>query len=205
VSVAVKASKHVWSVFVAAMFATIASASPSLKIEDVAKSLPSGISPKGTVVKAAGWRDTTGQNLVVLTESGVHEGNAEIRAVRYKMSEGAWGEAWKVFDQVKDCQLDIEASFAKSAFQVTDLDGNGVAEVWMAYYLACQGDVSPMTMKIIMYEGDKKYAVRGETKVSYSKIESEGGANKLDPSFDRAPPEFKTFALGLWDKFCVRK
>ena len=74
-------------------------------------------------------------------------------------------QTWKVYDYIDDCPVDIVASFVKNTFKITDLDNNGVAEIWLMYKTVCHGDVSPSEMKIIMYQGNQKFAMRGENKV----------------------------------------
>jgi hypothetical protein len=59
----------------------------------------------------------------------------------------------EVNDFIKDCMVDIDAAFKKNSLKVTDLDKNGIAEIWVMYEMACKGDVSPSDLKIIMYEG----------------------------------------------------
>ena len=50
--------------------------------------------------------------------------------------------------------------FIKNAAVVTDLDQDGIAETTVQYKLACRSDVSPALMKLVMHEGETKYAHR---------------------------------------------
>jgi hypothetical protein len=68
------------------------------------------------------------------------------------------------------------------------------------YKTVCHGDVSPSNMKIIMYEGNKKYAVRGTNKVKVSDKEYDGGAYTFDEAFKNGPQPFRSYALQLWKK-----
>jgi hypothetical protein len=68
------------------------------------------------------------------------------------------------------------------------------------YKTVCHGDVSPSNMKIIMHEGDKKYAVRGTNQVKLSEKEYEGGKYVFDDAFKGGPETFRQYALQLWKK-----
>lgn len=73
------------------------------------------------------------------------------------------------------------------------------------YKTVCHGDVSPVTMKIIMYEGNKKYAVRGDTRVSVSEGHTMGGEYTFDDAFKNGPAAFREYAKKLWAKNVVEK
>jgi hypothetical protein len=88
--------------------------------------------------------------------------------------------------------------FVAKTFAVTDLNNNGKAEVWMMYKNSCHGDVSPVPIKIIMYENNKKFAVRGTTKVQVSATDYMGGGFSFDEAFKNAPAIFKQYAEKLW-------
>ena len=68
------------------------------------------------------------------------------------------------------------------------------------YQNCCHGDVSPVPTKLIMYEGLKKHALRGESKVKISENEYVGGTYTLDYNFKNCPAVFKEFAEKLWVK-----
>ena len=176
---------------------------------------------KGNIVKVCRYEDRTGRNLVVLTETDVVSRpdpadneytlrSKELFARRYvcQANEETVKSVWQVTDFVRDCSLeDMSVSFKEDAFRVTDLNGDGLSEVWMTYTLTCRSDPSPKTMKIIMYEGDRKYAVRGETRslVAFfdddAKNEYAGGDYVMDAAFANAPPAFTSFAKELWEQY----
>lgn len=68
------------------------------------------------------------------------------------------------------------------------------------YKTVCHGDVSPSNMKIIMYENNKKYAVRGTSRVKVSVNQYEGGEYTFDESFKQGSEIFRNYALQLWKK-----
>jgi hypothetical protein len=171
--------------------------------------IPKEIQYKGNIVNAVRWKDDLGDHFVVTTETGTfhNEGSqktdsndAEINAYHYLFKDKVFNKIWEMNDFEKDCVMDVYAGYIKKTFQITDLNNNGVAEIWLMYKTICAGDVSPYNMKIILYEGNKKYAIRGRSKVKVADGEYIGGEYGLDKTFYRAPKPFKDFAKNLWDK-----
>ena len=48
---------------------------------------------------------------------------------------------WQINDLVEDCPLDLEIEFLPGALRITDLDGDGLNEIWVVYRLGCRGVV----------------------------------------------------------------
>lgn len=119
----------------------------------------------------------------------------------YLISGDSTKQTWRVYDYVKECPVDMFLYFIDDAFAVTDLNKDGKAEVWIMYKVSCQGDVSPVPMKIIMYQDNKKYAVRGTTRTKISATDYEGGEYTFDESFKNAPVEFRQHAEKLWKQY----
>ena len=172
-------------------------------------SLPKTIQYNGHIMNAVRWKDSLGDNIVITTETGATRSkgtdddsyrDAALYAYHFLLQADTWKLTWKVYDYTKECPLDIKANFIKNTFAVTDLNKDGKAEVWLMYKTVCHGDVSPSNMKIIMYEGDKKYAVRGTNKVKVSAKEFMGGEFAFDEAFKKAPELFRQYATQLWKK-----
>ena len=171
--------------------------------------LPKQIKYSGSIINSVTWSDSLGLNYILTTETGEFETkdkqgdylkNAALYVYHYVHKEDSIKLLWRVYDFEKDCPFDVVVEFIDKAFTVTDLDKNGIAEVWVMYENQCTSDVSPAPTKIIMYEGIKKYAVRGENKVQVSEKEFLGGQYTLDESFKKANPLFRQFAINLWEK-----
>jgi len=171
--------------------------------------IPKSISYKGTFKEGYIWKNKNEDNIIFITETGEflninEEGrDAELFAYCYNSKTGKL--VWKVYDFIKDCPVDIIAEFTNNTFNVTDLNKNGIAEVWLMYETACKGDVSPNDMKIIMYEGKQKFAMRGQNKIQLGIDENnnpviDGGAYKFDKAFTSGPQIFKSYAQKLWAK-----
>lgn len=171
--------------------------------------IPHGIKYTGHIVNAVRWTDSLGDNIVITTETGPYASknatedgysDAALYAYHYLAQQDSFKLTWKVYDFTKDCPVDIKADYIKKTFAVTDLNNDGKAEVWLMYKTICHGDVSPSNMKIIMYESNRKYAIRGTNRVKASETETEGGEYTLDEAFKNAPAIFKLYAENLWKK-----
>jgi hypothetical protein len=169
--------------------------------------LPLSIKYEGKINNAVRWQDKLGDNIVITTETGIFSNkknkdfnDAELYAYHFLVKNDSAIQTWKVYDHVDECNVDIEANFVKNTFQITDLNKDGVGEVWLMYKTACHGDVSPCSMKIIMYQGSEKFAMRGRNKVQFSTDQFEGGEYKFDKDFINSPGIFREFAQKLWNK-----
>lgn len=169
--------------------------------------IPTAIQYRGNLKSAVTWTDNLGTHYVITTETGTIDSkieadsrDAELFAYHYLLAVDTLQLTWKVYDFIKNCPVDLKANFVKNTFAVTDLNKNGQAEVWLMYQTVCRGDVSPSDMKIIMYEGNRKYAARGTTKVQETGKKYNGGNYSFDEAFKNAPDAFKNYAKALWQK-----
>ncbi|POY38527.1 hypothetical protein C3K47_03790 [Solitalea longa] len=177
-----------------------------------ATKIPAYIKYKGKFIEGIEWTDKSGKNTLLLTETGEQWKTNDdynyreqyLYAYHYLTTDSLKLD-WKIQDYVKECEVDVLANFVKNSTSITDLNNDGVAEIWLIYRVACRGDVSPSTMKIIMHEGSKKYIVRGESKVKYSQTDYAGDKMVFDVSFNNAPESFKTYATQLWNKYVLEK
>jgi hypothetical protein len=156
--------------------------------------------------RAKKWHDASGENWLVLYETGAYiekgqtDASAKLSAVLFQKTDSGFVTKWKMKDNITNCGLDITCTFYDDHLSITDLDSNGIAEITMVYALSCKGDVSPNEKKLIMYEGGKKYAIRGEELMILQK-DTIGGSWKADTSFSDAPKAFLSFAVEHWKKF----
>ena len=169
--------------------------------------VPAALQRSGRVVQALRYTDRTGTYTVLATEIAPRpdpaaQSSDDQRADLYAYHYLATGPAptWQVHDFVADCPLDLEARFLPKALTVTDLDQDGTAEVWLVYRTTCRGDVSPSTQKIILYEGPRKYAVRGTSRIALGGGQHDGGTYTLDAAWAAAPVAFRQHAAQLWQQ-----
>lgn len=172
-----------------------------------ASKLPKQLKYSGKLKNCVKWTDNLGVNYVLLTETGTYSRknkedeyfkNADLFVYHYLMNGDSLKLLWKIHDFTKDCSFDLYLRFIDKAFNITDLDKNGIAEVWVMYENQCTSDVSPGPTKIIMYENIKKYALREFNMVKVSQTKYEGGQYTLDDSFKTGNSLFKRFAINLW-------
>ena len=179
--------------------------------------LPPEVSFKGRLVAGVRWLDNHGENIIILSKFGPfpskkgssipdEEGmDAEVHGYHYLKTKGKFALLWKMFDFVRGCPFDLDLNFLPTSLIITDLDKNGIAESTFLYKLACRSDVSPAVLKLIMHEGQKKYAIRGETVVTVGPNEKMGGTKKIDPAFAKGPKVFQEYAVKRWLAFVEEK
>ena len=104
--------------------------------------LPNGLQYSGSIKVAYKWSDNLGLNYVLLTETGEfrsktageEEGkNKALYAYHFVQKPDSVNLVWRVYDFQKECPFDILLHFIDSAFTITDLDKNGIAEIWVMY------------------------------------------------------------------------
>jgi len=162
----------------------------------------------GKIVAMAKWEDKLGRNVLFITETeekGGDNRHKELYGYHYLISDEENKQVWKINDFIKDCPVDLTLKYIDKSISITDLDKNGVGESLFLYRMACKGDVSPDDMKLIMHEGETKYAIRGTMRLEISGEKPFGGEMKIDASFDKAPKEFVDFAKEQWNKFVLDK
>ena len=198
-----------------AFLCTLTCAAQEIKVTRLSSSqIPAQIKYSGKFKDGIRFTDKDGDHIIITTETGIYENkqvkhemdgsDAELYAFNYIVKGNSIELKWKIYDFIHDCPVDLEASFVKNTLQVTDLNHDGAAEIWVMYRTVCHGDVSHEDMKIIMYQQQQKFAMRGETKVHVSEKEYEGGKYKFDKAFDDGPAAFREFAIKLWNSHIMQ-
>lgn len=198
--------------------------------------LPTTIKFKGDLYQAWQWQDSLGDNLLITsqatatysTKPGEEEGAAAtLHAFHYLNKPEGYTLLWQLHDGVEACPVDLSCQYIDSV-QITDLDGNGIAETGLLYKTACRGDVSPAYMKLIMHEDNRKYALRGNMWVKlnpadsftvtpatvnletmpkagseYDRLLQSDGRYENEKDFKNAPPAFLAFAREWWLKKAI--
>jgi hypothetical protein len=156
---------------------------------------------KGKVIAGQRWTDANGDNLLVqsLLEKMAEDGRVSIYLYANHFVRGPDGTAKQlreVKDKYEDCEFDNMTRFLEDASQVTDLDNDGLGEVWFAYVADCASDVSPLTTKLLGLENGDKYIIRGT--IDFAGLTP--GTKKVDASLKKGPKEFAAHADQLWAK-----
>lgn len=211
---------------------------PNLELEIYNNSIKNTFNPKeidyddiplyldfrGIVVESIKWKDSLGDNILILTQTGEFaskeynssktdyslQSKAELFAYLFVKSDSKekYKLKWKVYDFQECFIVDLYAGFIKKALTITDLDNDNIAEVTLPYTLYCRGDISPSQMKIIMYENTQKYALRGKTEINFldrsGKRIQYGGEFSIDENLINQPL-FKTFLEKKWNQHKIEK
>ena len=167
--------------------------------------IPKNVKYKGSIDTAVKFSDKEGEHVILTTEddaidTGHRQTGIYLHAYCYTIKDSKWAISWQLYDFTDECEFDISGGFLAKTFAITDLNHDGKAEVWLMYNLACRSDVSPSDVKIIMHEGSKKYALRGNSRVKVNATDYYGGDYKFDEAFKRGPKEFLLHAKLLWEK-----
>jgi hypothetical protein len=173
--------------------------------------VPPGVAVAGRVEAARQWSDRTGENLLLLTRTpettapdpdgdGDVLRSREMHAYHYVRQGAGYRLLWQTVDFVRDCELDLLLQIVPGSVQVTDVDGDGVAETSYAYLLTCTSDVSPLEMKLILHEGAAKYAIRGTTDLRPMDPRYPAPEMRVDPALQREPT-LLAFAERQWRRF----
>ncbi len=162
---------------------------------------------KGHYISGVRWRDREGIHEVVFSSTGKFKSkaacvsecyDAEFYGYHFAGSNAKLKTVWKLTDFERECESDLFVGLVPDSLSVTDLDHDGIAEVSFMYKLACRSDVSPARLKLMLYEGKAKYAMRGYTVVEGHK---EGAVPVEDLSWQRMRSGVKEYALRRWKQF----
>jgi hypothetical protein len=171
---------------------------------------PEGVKYDGKIVAGAKWQDSNGENILIITETtekSAADGNRakELYGYHYTINGGSTKLLWKINDFIKECPVDITLEYMPKSISITDLDKNGIAESTFLYRMSCKGDVSADDMKLLMHEGETKYAVRGTMNLIVNGENIQKGTMNPDASFDKAPKSFSDYAKTEWSKYQTEK
>ena len=106
-----------------------------------------------------------------------------------------------------DCPgLDVAAAFFAGAVAVTDLNGDGKAEVTVPYRFSCGGGVDSAQIKIILRDGPVKLSIRGQSRVELPDQAGFGGEHTHDKALlEPANAAFKQHLDAVWRAVSVEK
>jgi hypothetical protein len=206
-----------------------------MDIDDV----PGSFAMNGKIRQAWTWKDSLGENILVLSVKGPYDAkgadgedgqSSELYAKHFAKKMGDYALIASITDAEKVCPFDITTEFIPGSTTVTDLDKDGIAEIKLQYALACRSDVSPATMKLVMFEDGNKHSLTGNRWLRYSpdfkfnvtekdvnldslpplKDETETmlrtfGRYENEKEFARASPEFIRYARKEWLKYVMEK
>ncbi|WP_228062548.1 hypothetical protein [Lysobacter sp. H23M47] len=94
---------------------------------------------------------------------------------------------WQHSDDFECDGVDIEAGFYLDSVSVTDLDGDGTAELTFAYHRFCGGGIDPRDVTVVLREGGNSYVLEGQTRVRVGDDPPFGGGFQMDAALSAAP------------------
>jgi len=165
----------------------------------------------GKVVLGKKVHDALGEHVLLLTEKSTASPNGrvehiELVATYYDQVAGNWTAGWTIKDGVDCPGLDSAAAFFADATTITDLDKDGNAEVTVAYKTFCGGGIDSSTVKVILRQGQQKFAIRGESLVQFKGQLPFGGTSKPDKALlDRDKSAFKHHMEKVWRQVYVER
>lgn len=129
------------------------------------------------VLRRVHFRDRHGEGLLVLERSDETHEDADsgdvldvavLTAQLHVRSDprGAWSKQWQRQIRQPCAGLDLEAGWFLEHVGVTDLDGDGQAEITLASHTFCGGGIDPHQLHISLIDGGTGYGIEGETRVS---------------------------------------
>lgn len=163
-----------------------------------ATDLPKGVTVRGDFQSGIKFTDKNGTNYLLFSKKSAVQSAMLFVEDWVVPAKGAPRNLLPVRDFVEDCEMGgVSARFHDAARSVTDLDGDGIAEVTFAYELACRSDVSPGTYKLLLLENGTKRILRGETTVDPGDGIM-GGTFTAEPEESKWPAAFLRHAKQLW-------
>jgi hypothetical protein len=163
---------------------------------------------KGQIKEGKRWKDKRGENIVILTQTGIYWSSvydatrgAKLFAYHFiKTGDSTFKEVWKISEVVEECAFDVRCDFFSNSLTITDLDGDGIAEVGFAFVKGCKSESGPDEKKLVFYEGKDLYLIKGTTTVVKG-AQKLGGDKQVEKKFEEAPDAFLEFANKQWNKF----
>lgn len=173
--------------------------------------IPATMKYKGEFNDAIKYNDKEGTHTIIITGKTVatpaddNESvyTALLHVFGYLQTGNTVKLEWQLNDSAGPCGADVDAKLRPGSLAVTDLDHNGISEVWFIYRVSCHETTEGNPMKVIAHEGMKKYAMRGTTKLKlkrYTTSQYTGGDYTFDENFIAAPQPFRDYAAALWMK-----
>ena len=171
--------------------------------------LPKGVSYTGNVVYSTRWKDKAGEHLFIATEwdvvqqtdsAGVQLRSAWLAARHYLLQDSTV-LTWTESDSIIDCQHMLYNGFVNSQFNVTDMDRDGVAEVWMMIKKFCRSDTSPADLQLVIHEREQRYTMIGTEKTRLSKTDVIGGEFAINNEFREGQKLFLDKAKNVWHHY----
>ena len=186
---------------------TDGSSADGLSFSDFDKNLASLLKIEGEIVVGRVWTDANGENVLVLSQIKEEHfsdddgpsSDTRLMVKHFVNEEGNYRLLSEIDERESDCGFENRAAFSVSLLNISDLDKNGVAEIYIVYRMGCTSELSPDQLRLVMFENAKKYSITGTTIADYGD-RKEGGKTFVDPSFEKLTEAQRNEAMRIWEK-----
>lgn len=151
------------------------------------------------------WKDKQGQHFLRMETSDIVKGkepktlSQSVRITHMLKENGKIIETWSYENGEYDCPVDVRAIF-RAAPRFSDLNNNGIYEMWFIIEKFCRGDISPAQIQIIMVdEKGQKYKLEGETKQTFPNGSIYGGEYD-SKDFKTLPQKYTNYAIDYFNR-----
>ena len=193
------------SIALAALAARAAAAEPPKLAPVAAAALPADVRPAGgtTLDKAFTFTDKNGTNYLLFSNKRTCD-TGWLFVDHYAVAAGAKKARLvrEVKELVESCDRGMSLNVHDEATGVTDLDGDGYAEITFAYERGCRSEPTPNDYKLLVLENGDKYIFRGRSLIDTKDASdpTDGGDFTPDPAKGKWPAAFYKHAADVWAK-----
>jgi hypothetical protein len=182
---------------------TAAADAPKLAPVDE-KALPADVRPGApTLEKAYTFTDKNGTNYLLFSNKRTCD-TGWLFVDHYAVAAGAKKARLvrEVKELVESCSSGMSLGLHADALGVTDLDGDGYAEITFGYERGCRTDATPDDYKLLVLENGDKYILRGHSVIDTKDASdpTDGGDFTPDPAKGKWPAAFYKHATEVWAK-----
>lgn len=163
--------------------------------------LPKALVPADSVFEAIRLRDSRGLQYAVISgqdrgQHGTPDFSSRLNAVGYLATQGGFQRIWSAKDFNPNPLTRVTCQ--TGTLKATDWYSDGLAEVSFSYSLNADG-ADPFTQKMLAFEGNKKYAIRGTIPVSSDEMERY--TKTQSPAKQKADKVVLDSMSSAWDRY----
>jgi len=155
---------------------------------------------EGEVSQAWACKDSAGEHVVLATRQTAPEPlhGTQIQFSKFTKSGASWKRDWLARDFLMDGGSGSSNATSSEIILLKDADGDGLAEVFIAYSLPGRAG-EPDTGKLLIFYKGHKSAIRG----AIARTAADFGSRKMDVGFQALPSAVQSQALQLWDRLSL--
>lgn len=165
---------------------------------------------EGELIQTVTWVDQSGKNTLVLSGKSAYPLNEDLRRAEFHAYAFATPDKlphpqWLLQEVVDSCYCDCAVELAEGSIPIRDVDQDGVAEVFLMYFLNDLCDVSPMFTRLTVASGKNTYSLEGYTRRFQAPDLPEVKTISPGPTFASAPPAIQQAAYLFWEDYLEKE